>query len=288
MIDEESRQEASGGDVANTTLVNPFRCRMWSLHDRLDEYLTEQSCKSEIESISRHGQLVPVLARSLHNDPNHDMELIFGARRLFVARHLNMLLRVQLRKLSDREALVAMDAENRHRKDISPYERGMSYARWLNAGHFGSQEEIARALGVSASQVSRLLKLARLPTVIVAAFPSAIDILEAWGIELSDAWERHELRPLLARTARLIAAKPERPSAKEVYEKLMSVAIGSRPVRAMKHDEVVVGDSGTPLFRIRRLRRAVVLSLPVTVSTLTFEHIRKSVADILQDTNRFA
>lgn len=279
---DESRRETTSQDNPNTTLVSPFRCRMWTLHDRLDEYLSEHSCKSEIESISRHGQLVPVLGRPLSNDPNHDVELIFGARRLFVARHLNIQLRVQVRELMDREALIAMDAENRHRKDISPYERGMSYSRWLHAGHFSSQEEIARALQVSASQVSRLLKLARLPAVIVGAFPSAVDILEAWGIDLSDAWERPELRPLLAKNARLMAARPDKPPAREVYEKLISAAVGAKPVRAMKHDEVIVGDSGTPLFRIRRLRRAVVLSLPVTVSTMTFEHITRTVAEILQ------
>ena len=25
--------------------ANPFRCRMWALHDRLDAYLSEETCK---------------------------------------------------------------------------------------------------------------------------------------------------------------------------------------------------------------------------------------------------
>lgn len=53
--------------------VNPFRCRMWDLHDRLEQHLTDESCKKEIESFKRHGQLVPVLGRRLLNDKEHDM-----------------------------------------------------------------------------------------------------------------------------------------------------------------------------------------------------------------------
>src|SRR5579862_455650 len=105
--------------------VNPFRCCMWSLHDRLEDYLTEDTCKAELESFEKHGQLVPALGRPLHGNPDFDIELIFGARRLFVAKLLNRPLRVQVRAMNDREAILAMDVENRHRKDISPYERGL-------------------------------------------------------------------------------------------------------------------------------------------------------------------
>src|SRR5215472_14327187 len=68
--------------TAGTTLVSPFRCRMWSLHDRLEEHITEESCKAEIESFQSHGQVVPVIGRPVPEDPGYDFELIFGARRL--------------------------------------------------------------------------------------------------------------------------------------------------------------------------------------------------------------
>src|SRR5689334_1689624 len=116
--------------------VNPFRCRVWSLHSRADECLTEESCKTEIESFEKHGQLVPVLGRRIRDNSNYDIELIYGARRLFVACYLNQPLRVDVRTISDRDGIIAMDLENRLRKDISAYERGASYARWLRDGHF--------------------------------------------------------------------------------------------------------------------------------------------------------
>src|SRR5688572_29010510 len=120
--------------------VNPFRCTVWKYHERIEELITEAICAVEIESFAQHGQLVPVLGRQLPPNSDYDYELIYGARRLFVARHINKPLLVELRDISDKEAIVAMDMENSQRQEVSPYERGRSYARWLAVGHFDSQE----------------------------------------------------------------------------------------------------------------------------------------------------
>jgi ParB family chromosome partitioning protein len=69
--------------------MNPYRCRMWDLHDRLDTHITEESCRHEIASVKAHGQSVPAIGRPLRADENHDVELITGARRLFIAQLLN-------------------------------------------------------------------------------------------------------------------------------------------------------------------------------------------------------
>jgi hypothetical protein len=37
------------------------RCRAWDLRDRLEEFLTEETCREEIESVRAHGQLVPAV-----------------------------------------------------------------------------------------------------------------------------------------------------------------------------------------------------------------------------------
>src|SRR5690242_15233583 len=109
-----------GGEYMRVTqTVSPFRCRMWDLHDRLEGELDEAGCRDEIESMRKHGQLVPVLARALRGDPDYDFELIYGARRLWVARHLNRPVEVEVREMTDREAIIAMDVENRQRKDLS-------------------------------------------------------------------------------------------------------------------------------------------------------------------------
>lgn len=62
--------------------INPFKCRTGSLHDRLEEQITEESCRAGIESLRRHGQRVPPLGRRVKGEPLHEVELIYGARRL--------------------------------------------------------------------------------------------------------------------------------------------------------------------------------------------------------------
>jgi ParB family transcriptional regulator, chromosome partitioning protein len=266
------------------TTIDPFRCRMWELHDRLDQYVTEETCRAEIESFEKHGQLVPVLGRRLQNDPMFDVELIYGARRLFVARHLNKPLLVELKNISDREALIAMDIENRHRKDLSPYERGLSYLHWLNEHHFGSQDDIATALRISSSQVSRLIKLARLPSVIIEAFPDPSSICEGWGLHLHEAWQDPERQREIARRARELSIASPLLGARATYLELMAAAEGVRARKTTPRDEVVQGRDGKPLFRIRFQHRTVALLLPSkTMRPDTLDSVRSALVEVFQN-----
>jgi ParB family transcriptional regulator, chromosome partitioning protein len=280
-----SRNE-SGRERGLRTIVSvsPFRCRIWGLHDRMDDYLTEESCSQEIESFKSHGQLVPVLGRPLPGDREHDVEIIYGARRLFVARNLGVPLQVEIRNMSDKEAAVAMDIENRHRKNTSPYERGISYKRWLQAKLFGSQEEIGQALNVSASQVSRMLQIAQLPSVILNAFESPLELRESWGLDLYKLWCNQETKPLLAQRARSLAERTPRPSAPEVYQHLIAPS-GAKPRSKRKQrDEVVMGNTGAPLFRIRRRNQSVVFVINLSSASPSFiDAARQSLTEVLQN-----
>lgn len=261
--------------------VSPFRCRMWDLHDRLEESLSEESCRKEIESFLKCGQIVPALGRILHDDPDHDVELIYGARRLFIAKHLARDLLVEIREISDRESIVAMDIENRQRIDISPYERGLSYGRLLRSGHFKSQDELARALNVSTSQVSRLLKISQLPAVIIDAFPDIKELHETWGLKLHEAISDPTRRQAVIAKARNIAKATCRTPAKDVFRALISASAGLI-LKSAAHDEVVKDPTGKPTFRIRRLRDSVALVLPVEkVSAETLITLRETVLRLL-------
>ncbi|HEY6924153.1 MAG TPA: ParB/RepB/Spo0J family partition protein [Steroidobacteraceae bacterium] len=265
--------------------LNPFRCRMWALQDRLESHVTEDSCRTEIQSFSKHGQLLPVLGRPLRGDPDFDVELIYGTRRLFVARHVNKPLLVELREISDREGLVAMDIENRQRVDISPYERGMSYARWLRDGHFQSQDDLARTLKISSSQVSRLLKLARMPSVLVAAFGTPMEICERWGLDLMQALEDPGKRAPTLSKARAIANAAQRPPPGEVYRALLAASTSTSRVVSKSRDEVILNAAGHPLFRIRKLRKSIAVLLPVEeISAGSLQEIREALTDILERT----
>lgn len=234
---------------------------MWDLHDRLGGDVSSRACTALIESIKTQGQKQPVLGRRLTDGSEDDIELIYGARRLLAAREIGVDLLVEIRNIDDRDALIEMDIENRVREDITPYERGLSYKRWLRSGLFDTQSEIAKALGVSEAQVSRLLKYADLPAVLLAAFRSPGDIREEWAGELWKLCKDEARRPGVLRRARQIAASAKRPTAKQVYEILVDDDMRKvRPSRA--RDEVVKCSRGRPLFRIGFRTKSVHLILP--------------------------
>jgi ParB family chromosome partitioning protein len=269
------------------TAANPLRCRVWNLHSRLDENLTEESCRAEIESFEKHGQLVPALGRRVRGDPDYDIELIYGARRLFIARYLNRPLLVELRDISDRDGIIAMELENRLRQDISAYERGLSYERWLRTGHFSSQHEIANALQMSPAQISRLLKLARLPATVVEAFSNATDICEVWGAQLAALMKDVDSERRIAQAARNVAAIAPRPPADEIYKLLCSAARARQPGTA---DNIVKDQHGEELFRVKHQRGSVVFTISLDIlsqeSLETIEHALACVIDPAKDEER--
>jgi ParB family chromosome partitioning protein len=244
----------------SSVAADPFRCRIWTLNARVAKDITEASCKAEIESFARDGQLLPVIGRTLWGDPDFDVEVICGARRLFVARHLKIPLRVDLRELTDRQAAVAVDVENSQRRMNSPYERSLWLSMLIEQNLYGSADEMARELGITPTHVNRLLKFASLPAFVIGAFSSPHDILESWAVELHRAWN-DERRKLLTERARVLEKRLPRPPAVLVYEVLMaSRGLTARSRRPQ--GRVVKSDSGEPLLRLNRQRNEVVLRIP--------------------------
>lgn len=265
--------------------VSPFRCVVWPLHERLEETISERSCAEEIESFKAHGQRTPAIGRVLRNMQGYDVEIVSGARRLFAARVLNVELIVEIRDLSDRDAVIQMHTDGL-RKDISPYERGLAYLQWMRSNLFASQDEMAAALKVSESHVSRLLKLARLPSVIVNAFGNGADICESWGERLAGVLEDPDRSRPAIRAARAIASNPERLTSREAYQRILAAAAptapGGRKVARGLHDKVIHGKDGAPLFRIRHQRDSIVLILPMDkISAKTLAIIQSAVERIL-------
>jgi ParB family chromosome partitioning protein len=230
--------------------INPVRCRVWKMHDRFREYVDEKTCASLIESMRRHGQKQPALGRLLvHDKDGYDIELIYGARRLFAARHLGIDLLVAVRELDDRSALAEMDIENRVRDDISAYERGRSYQRWLAEGYFRSQTELARSLGISEAQVSRLLRFAELPSIVVEAFRTPHEIKEQWAVELAKRCSEAPARDCVIRKARELRDSLRTVDARGAYEQLL-LAGKRHPVERRTRDEIIRDDGGKPVLRV--------------------------------------
>ncbi len=246
--------------VERLVSIDPFKCRMWDMHDRMGEEVDPRACAALIDSIEKHGQKQPVLGRQLKAGSEHDVELIYGARRLFVARHLNVGLLVRLCDIDDRSALIEMDIENRVRQDISSYERGLSYRDWLQGGYFSSQAEMAKSIGISEAQVSRLLRYAELPAVVVEAFGKPREIREDWAVVLAKRCKDPRLREGVIQRARACKKATQALTAQEIFDTL----VGSQrkiPSRRSR-DWVVKGADGTPVLRVGYRAKTVHLIVP--------------------------
>ena len=109
-------------------------------------------------------------------DPDHDFEVICGARRHWSISWLrshnypDFKFLVDVRTIGDEEAFRLADLENRARDDLTDLERARDYLRALEAYYDGRQRTMAERLKVSESWLTRYLDLARLPTELTRAF----------------------------------------------------------------------------------------------------------------------
>jgi ParB family transcriptional regulator, chromosome partitioning protein len=180
---------ASGAAVTKVhEFVDPARCRIWDGHNRDYSALNETTCADLIESMRAQGrQEVPAIVRRVTGDPQHEFEVVCGARRHWTVTWLRtnnypqFKFLIEPRELTDEEAFRLADLENRSRKDLSDYERATDYARAIERYYGGSQQKMVERLEVSKSWLSRYLELARLPPEVIATFgsPQVIGITHA-------------------------------------------------------------------------------------------------------------
>ncbi len=160
-------------------LVDPALCHLWSRHNRDYDRLTAETCADLIEGLKAQGrQEFPAIVR----ETRKGYEIITGARRHWAVTwlrangHPDFRYLIEVRPLTDEQAFRLADIENRHRQDISDYERAKDYTQALEDYYGGRQKDMAAALEVSKDWLSRYLDLAKLPKDIVSAYAHPGDI----------------------------------------------------------------------------------------------------------------
>jgi ParB family chromosome partitioning protein len=132
--------------------------------DRLpdDEDAKDKELREAIES---QGQKSPVRLR-VHPDHPARYQIVFGHRRVRVARALGRPVKSVIEALSDIEHVIAQGQENSAREDLSFIERAMFAKQLLDRGF--DRETIQAALSVDAPMVTRMLSVAtRVPANVV-------------------------------------------------------------------------------------------------------------------------
>lgn len=234
---------------------------MWDLHDRMEDSLNRFKCRDITNSFSQQGQMIPALGRRVSDCPGIDVELIYGARRLFAARRLRVPINVQITDVDDTAAILMMFAENAVRKDLSPYERGIAFKCWLRRGYFSTQNELAEAIGLSVSTVSRLLSFASIPAVILGAFPDPTLVKEQWAVEIARLCDDPGRRKRAINTARKLKLSKSSASSRAIYKRLVGTG-RARPAEKNRSRIIRDPETGESLFRIREQNLSLSIRIP--------------------------
>lgn len=110
-----------------------------------------------IKSIQEKGILQPLVVRPSGNR----YEVVVGARRFEAAKAIGLkTIPAIIRELTDEEAIAASLVENLQREDIEPEEEydGLMALRKLNRKLYGTNEQLAKAIGKSTEHVNQVIQ----------------------------------------------------------------------------------------------------------------------------------
>lgn len=216
---------ASGSQRTVKLLMHPpSRIRMWENHNRDYELLSTERCADLIEGFTRTGkQEFPAVARKVSDDSKYDYEIICGARRHWTASHLDWDLLIEVRDLSDRQAFILQDLENRDREDISDYERAIDYLNALPKFFESNRAQMANFLEIDKANFHRLLELADLPKSIVNAYSDIRDLKVHHGTAYKKLLADNNTKRRLTDAAK--KAKEEGVQSKKVFAYLKQAAL---------------------------------------------------------------
>jgi ParB family chromosome partitioning protein len=239
--------------------------------------LSEAAVKDLIDSIlAEGGQKVPVVVRHVWGDLDHDYEVIAGTRRHFAISWLrannypDMKLLAQVADLDDEAAFRLADIENRARKDVSDIERARNYAIALQSHYDGKAVRMAERLKVSKGWLSKMLKAASIPDVILEAFPDLGELplnpAYSLAIALDDKVRAKaiidEAKSIgLANQALIAGGSPPLPGS-TIHRRLMAAtAAKSAPGPDLCME--IAGRHGRPILTVKSItRQGVTIHLP--------------------------
>lgn len=206
-----------------------------------DSFVSADFLALRDEIAQADGNVQPIKVRPLAGSADH-FEIIFGYRRHRACLDLGLPVLALVEQVDDKELFKEMDRENRDRLDLSPWEQGRMYQQSLNEGLFASLGELSKEIGIDKGNLSKALRLAELPDVVVDAFPSPLDLQFRWAKLLNDAIQQAP-GEVLARAKKLSENKIDKRTSKEVLD----ILLGVKP-HAIFEQPVVV--AGKPLAKI--------------------------------------
>lgn len=215
--------------------VDPRRVRRSRFANRAMEEVGSPQFQMLADLVRQSGtNLVPAvvdeLAASDCSD-SHDFELVYGHRRHQVCLAEGLLLTViVVPPLDNVERAFLMSNENEGRVAPCPLDMGLWLSTLLESGRFASQAALARTTSIKPASVTNLLKLARLPQEVIAAFSDRSELAHRHALPLEQA-ASDDLAGLVHR-AKAIAALRASTSVRIGKQRVFGMLVGSISIDA--------------------------------------------------------
>lgn len=291
-IRKSSIEESSTGPVpvvlANDTaadkIVGVQRIPAQDIHftddpNREASAFSDESFDLLTESIdATKGNTQPVEVRVRNGPDGSVYELISGHRRVRACHKLGLpVLALVTEDLDDRSAFVHRLAENVHRQDLSPWERGRQIEQGFVKKRFEFESQAARMLGTDKSDLSKLRRLGRLDARIVAAFRNPSELQFRHAKPLTDAVMANP-NAVLAEADRISGLAPKLEA--DAVVALLSAAgsVGRVGPSHTRVPDLPLSCEGTPVGRIRVAKdNTVKIELDVPIERKEREQLAKAV-----------
>lgn len=193
-----------------------FRSKWANRHELSFKDENFKDLKDDIES--EGGNVQPIKVRPLHGETGR-FEIVFGHRRHQACLDLGIPVLALIENVDEKKLFIEMDRENRQRKDLRPYEVGAMYARALDEGLFSSLRKMAEEVAIDQSQLGKAISLARLPSDVIKAFLSPLDLQYRWASDLVAAIQGNP--DAVLSVAKSIQAEEPRPASALVFSRLV-------------------------------------------------------------------
>lgn len=192
--------------------------------DRMED--DEEQYQELLKAIRERGQNTPILVRP-HPTLDGRFMIVFGHRRVRVARQLGRKVRAVVKALDDKAHVIAQGQENSARANLTFIEKAM-FAKRLEDMEY-DRETICSALASNAAAVSKMISVVkRIPASIISKIGSAPAVGRERWVELSLLLGKKPDAP------KELLADPEfdQLESNERFERLMAALNASRrPVR---------------------------------------------------------
>ncbi|MBD9375512.1 plasmid partitioning protein RepB [Rhizobium sp. ARZ01] len=135
------------------------------------------------QAIAERGQDTPILVRP-HPVAEGRYQIVFGHRRVRVARELGLKVRAVVKNLDDRTHIIAQGQENSARANLTFIERASFARRLENLGY--DRGVVSSSLAANAAAVSKMMSITeRIPASVIEAIGSAPAVGRERWLELS-------------------------------------------------------------------------------------------------------